>query len=123
MVRWKRQHDAEQARERERARRQLVADLRRRRAAGGRLRDIAAECAVSYSVAQRATAGMASHRSGRGARRFTDDEMFAALRASRALSVYQYDAWHYWADGVQPSSAAIIARFGTWAAAVGAASR
>jgi len=122
VARWKKRRDAEAARQRAEERRRLYADIRRRRVAGGSLRDIAVDCGVSYSFVQRATAGVVVRReSRRRARGLTDEQLLASLRASDARTVYQYDAWHHRSLGVQPSSAAIIERFGTWAAALHAA--
>lgn len=124
VARWKKARDVERARQRAEERKRLIAGLRQRRATGVRLRDIADEYGVSYSFVQRATAGVISRPPGwRSARGRTDDELLAALRASGARTVYQYDRWHHRADGVQPSSAAIIARFGSWREALDAAGR
>lgn len=91
----------------------------RLRAEGLELYDIADRLGMSYSWVQRTVAdiGGPTARQARPWRRFTDDELRAAVCESQARTVYAYDQWRR-AHPEAPSAGTILGRLGSWKAAI-----
>jgi len=91
-------------------------EVQRMRADGVGLRDIADTLDLSYSFVRKWAAYVAvPPRSRTRRRRFSDDELIDAIRRSEARTVYAYDRWRR-GDPSLPSSATLIAHFGSWSA-------
>jgi len=84
------------------------------RAEGVGQRDIADALDLSYSFVRNWAAYLPGPaRTRRRRRRFTEDQLKTAVRQSEAQTVYAYDRWRR-GDSSLPSSATLIAHFGSW---------
>lgn len=100
---------------RERKRVELLETVRASAARGEPLRTIAAEAHISYTFVRASTTDVGRPPRGGYVRRvFADDELLAAVRQSKARTVYQYDAWRHLQVTRRPASSTIVSRFGGW---------
>jgi hypothetical protein len=101
-------------------------EARRLRAEGMAVLDIVPVVGMSVSFVRRVTADVPATPT-RSLRphpwKYTDEEIDAALEASAATTAYGYTRWRRGQPEPRPSSAAIIERHGTWAAALAATQR